>query len=183
MAVQQKLMTVEEFWEQYAGKPYELINGEVVETVPAGFEHGAIETITLMALGRFVEARQLGVVVSGEVGFQLAPDVMRAADVAFITSAKQAAIADKSRFVPFAPDLAVEIISPGERPAAIQLKVSQYLDAGTLLVWLLYPDVRKIVVYDAAGGIKTLDERDTLDGGDILPGLQLKVAELFPSRK
>jgi len=111
----------------------------------------------------------------------MGPNILRAADVAFISNARLAQISDPKKYVPFAPDLVVEVISPGNTASAIQLKVSQYLKAGVLLVWMMYSDRKQIVVYDSEGYVKTLSEDDTLDGGDVLPGLKIKVAELFPT--
>jgi len=70
MNVQQKLMTAEEFWEQYAGKPYELIDGEVIETAPTGFEHGVTVNHISVVLSQIVNISHLGKVVVGEVGIQ-----------------------------------------------------------------------------------------------------------------
>ena len=78
------------------------------------------------------------------------------------------------------PDLAVEVISPDNRAGDIHLKVMQLLNAGTRLIWLIYPESRTIVAHTTAGA-NTLNENDTLSGGDVLPGFELRVNDLFPS--
>lgn len=182
MGIHEKLMTVEAFWEAYAGKPYELIDGEVVEIVPTGFKHG--RTIRRMSklLGQFVDDHDLGEVVVGELGVQLGPNILRAADIAFISHARLAQISEPEKYVPFAPDLVVEVVSPSNTADEIQLKVSQYLKAGVLLIWMMYSERKRLVVYDSQGRVETLSENDMLDGGEVLPGLMIPVAELFPPK-
>jgi Uma2 family endonuclease len=183
MAVQSKLMTVQEFWEGYAGKPYELIHGEVVEIVPTGYMHGAAARRISSLLGDFVDQHQLGDVVNGETGFQLGPDTMRAADVAFIGKDKLATVTHPEKYLPFAPDLAVEVVSPGNTASEIQLKVTLYLDAGCRMVVTIYPDLRQIITYEPGGRSTVIMEDGVFDGGDVLPGLSIRVGEVFPSHK
>lgn len=196
MAVQPKLMTVEEFWEQYAGLPYELVGGVPVsvgslrdasgkagEGVPTGYLHAAVEHLISKRLGDFVEKKPLGVIVTGEAGFQLGPDELRGADVAFIRSGRLAAITEPGKYIPFPPDLVVEIVSPGDTASKVQTKVDLYLAAGTQLVWIIYPDLRRVIVFEAGGQFKLLGQDATLDGSDLLPGLSIPVSDLFPSDK
>jgi len=82
--------------------------------------------------------------------------------------------------VPMAPDLAVEVLSPSDRMADALAKVAMYLQAGTPLVWLVNPVTRTVVDFRAEMDPLTLSESDTLDGGDILPGFRVPVAEIFP---
>lgn len=180
MAVQHRLMTVEEFWEQYEDKPYELINGEVVETVPTGILHGAVERRVAKALGNFVDDHHLGEVLVGELGVQLGPNTLRAADVAFVSNARLKSVADPQKYLAFAPDLAIEVVSPGNTIKDIDLKVEQYLQAGTVLVWVVYPEARKVIVHQVGAKPQTIGEDGALDGGDVLPGLAIPVADLFP---
>jgi Uma2 family endonuclease len=82
-------------------------------------------------------------------------------------------------FVPVAPDLAVEVLSPSDRMAEAPSKVTMYLQAGVQLVWLLDPETRTISIFRPDAAPRTLYENDTLDGGDVLPGFSVSVAELF----
>jgi len=173
-------MTVEEFWKQYAGQPYELVNGEVVETVPTGYEHGSVQWRVASALGQFVVANKLGDVVGGETGLWLSPNTMRAADVAFIGNEKLATITERAKYLPFVPDLAVEIVSPNDTADEVERKVRMYLNAGTKLVWAVYPELRQVIVHHPDGTSKLVDENGLLDGGDVLPGLNLPVKEILP---
>ena len=82
--------------------------------------------------------------------------------------------------VEVAPDLAVEVISPSNEAADTRLKIRQLLDAGTALVWIVYPDLR-IVDAHTQDGATTLNEEDTLSGGDVLLGFEIPVREIFPA--
>ncbi len=180
MVVQHKLMTVEEFWEQYAGKPYELVNGEVVEVMPTTLAHGAVERRLAKPLGNFVDEHKLGEVIVGEVGVRLGAPELRGMDVAFLSNASLARITDLRQFLPFAPDLVVEIVSASNTASEISSKVDLYLKAGSKLVWIVYPDLRKVDVYQASGQFRSVAEGDNLDGADALPGLKIPAGGLFP---
>jgi len=78
------------------------------------------------------------------------------------------------------PDLAVEVISPNNKAGDIHLKVLQLLNAGTRLVWLVYPENRTVVAHTTEGAT-TLHEDDTLSGGDVLPGFEITVGDIFPA--
>ncbi len=179
MTTQEKLMTVEEFESQYIGLPYELVEGVVVEIMPPGIEHGGIARRTGARMGDFVDAHHLGEVVV-ESGFRLSNITMRAPDVWFISKAKLDAMNDRRRFGAFAPDLAVEVISPDDRANEVQAKVQMFLDAGTAIVWVMYPALRQVFVHRSDHTVRVFSDADTLDGGDLLPGFQVAVADLFP---
>ena len=180
MATRTNLLTVETFWKQYADMPYELIEGEVVEVTPAGNLHGLIASRVIAQLRYFVDDNDLGEVYSSETGFQLSPNTMRGADAAFIKKDKLSRITEPEKFVPFAPDLAVEVVSPGDKASEIQTKVELYLAAGTSIVWVIFPDIKKVVVYQNNHKSETLSLEDTLDGNIVLPGLNIPVRKLFP---
>src|SRR5258708_1634201 len=180
MATRTDLLTVETFWTQYADRPYELIEGEVVEVTPSGNLHGLIASRVIAQLRYFVDEHDLGEVYSSETGFQLSPNTMRAADAAFVKKDKLLRITEPEKYVPFAPDLAVEVVSPGDTASEVQNKVELYLAAGTSLVWVIFPDLKKVVVYQNTHKSETLSLADTLDGGAVLPGLNIPVSKLFP---
>ena len=155
----------------------ELIRGELRMMIPAGGEHGRVTINVTVAVANFVRARRLGVLYGAETGFILArdPDTVRAPDLAF-TTAERASTPERG-FVPGAPDLAVEVLSPDDRPGYVREKVAEWLEAGTLAVWVVDPSQRTVTVHD---GTATLyGETDTLVGGDLLPGFELPVREVF----
>ena len=101
-------------------------------------------------------------------------------DIAFVSKGKEHRNRLEFTWYEMGPDLAVEVISPNNKAGDIHLKVMQLLNAGTRLVWLVYPESRTVVVHTASGAT-TLYENDTLSGGDILPGFELRVGDIFPS--
>ncbi len=180
MAIQEKLLTVEEFWAEYADKPYVLVGGRIVEISPVGYSRGAIRSRVAALLGDFVDEHGLGDVVGAETGFWLSEIDMKGADAAFISNEKLASITEPDKYLPFAPDLAVEVVSPSDSAGDIQNKVALYLQAGTAIVWVIYPQQRLVVVHYPDNTAKTFDEDDILDGGTVLPGLSITVKALFP---
>ena len=80
---------------------------------------------------------------------------------------------------PIAPDLAVEVLSPSDRMADAMSKVTMYLQAGVRLVWLIDPATLTVTIFRQDAAPKMVSEGDTLDGGDVLPGFSVPVAEIF----
>ena len=79
----------------------------------------------------------------------------------------------------FAADLAVEVLSEGNTPAEIDRKLSEYFACGAKLVWVIDPDTRTARAYTAPTDPAVLTAADALDGGDVLPGFRLPLADLF----
>ena len=128
-----------------------------------------------------VQAHRLGTVCAAETGFYLSrdPDTVRAPDVSFVAQERIPAEADTDDYWPIAPDLAVEVVSPSERTAEVLAKVADYLEAGTRLVWVVYPQTQTIVVYRPSAEVRLLSVGDTLEGEDVMPGFACPVADVF----
>ena len=99
-------------------------------------------------------------------------------DIAFIRGANAPKVLP-DRLVEVAPDLAVEVISPSNEAADTHRKIRQLFAAGTTLVWIVYPNMQIVDVHTRAGAT-TLEADDTLSGGDVLPGFEIPVREIFP---
>jgi Uma2 family endonuclease len=164
-----------------AGCRYELISGELKKIPPAGWEHGAVGGRLHTLLGHHVLEHRLGEVFEGETGFLLArdPDTVRAPDIAFVAADRIAAAPRQRGFWPGAPDLAVEVVSPGDTQREIDEKVMAWLDAGTRLVWVVNPTWRTVTVYRSRREIRTLTEDDELSGEDVVPGFRCRVGDVF----
>jgi Uma2 family endonuclease len=149
---------------------------------PAGWEHGAIGMRIGGPLSVFVQANKLGEVVGSDTGFVLArnPDTVRAPDMAFISSSRIQATGVPQKFWPGAPDLAVEVISPGDTLQEVEEKVDEWLAAGTRLVWVINPKRRRITVYRPPRSVTILTADEQLDGEDVVPGFCCRVGDLFP---
>lgn len=181
MVATKTLLTAEEF----ATLPdtenrQELVRGVVVEMAPPGEEHGDLQAELGMRLRSHARKHSLGRVV-GEVGFILSthPDTVRVPDLAFISAARLPEGGPRTGYLEGAPDIAVEIVSPNDAAAEVLEKVREYLEAGSRLVWTLYPRSRSVVVHYPDGTSRTLREDDVLSGQNILAGFEVRVGDLF----
>jgi Uma2 family endonuclease len=159
----------------------ELIKGELRTMAPAGFEHGAVITNLAFLLAGHVKAKNLGLVLGAETGFVLSrnPDTVRGADIAFVSIARVPAGARPPGYFPGAPDLAVEVVSPGDTLSEVEDKVDDYLSAGTRLVWVVNPRRKTVTVHRPQAPPRLLGEADTLTGEDVVPDFRCGVAEIF----
>jgi Uma2 family endonuclease len=176
-----KLMTAEQLAElPDDGHKYELMRGELITMAPAGRRSGRLGLSIGRLMAEHVEAHNLGEVYGADTGFILArdPDLVLAPDAAFVLAERLAGVPEDG-YLPLAPDLAVEVISPSERAGHISAKVIDYLDAGVRLVWLIDPRRQTVTVYTPDRTAHILRSPDVLDGGDVLPGFRLSLAELF----
>ena len=121
--------------------------------------------------------------VVGDVGFILNlpndPERVRAPDVAFIVTDRLPEGRLPQGFLRWAPDLALEVLSPSDNPVDIQQKVRDYFEAGARLVWVVAPAAKTATIYRADGSARLLREFDHLDGEELLPGLRIPLAEVF----
>ena len=148
---------------------------------PAGGRHGRIAAKINKLLAMHVDDQQLGVTFAAETGFLIStdPDTVRAPDAAFVCKEKMEQLDDDSGFLPFAPDLAVEVVSPNDSFAAVEKKAFSWLDAGTQLVLIVEPESETVHAYRSRSNIKVLSSDDIIDAADVIAGWTARVAELF----
>ena len=175
-----KLMTVEELMQlPDDGMFHELDEGKLVCMPPSAYRSSRVGSRVLIRLGTFVEQHNLGM-VAGEAGGVVlgrGPDIVRSPDVSFVHRDR---MVDTGRgYFEGAPDLAVEVLSPSDRYAAVARKVSQYLAAGTRLVWVLDPETRAAAVHCPGREVIELGEDGVLDGEDVVPGFRLALSEVW----
>ena len=163
------------------GYRYELAKGELIQMAPTGYEHG-VRTVELTALlHTHIKANKLGVVCAAETGFLLSqdPDTVRAPDISFVSRERVEKAGKVKSYWLGAPDLAVEFTSPSDTVQEVEEKVAEWLEFGTRMVWVVIPKLHTITAYRSLTDIVTLTEKDTLDGGDVVPGFQIKIADIF----
>ena len=182
MVVSQRPMTAEDLRAlPNDGKRHELVEGELRTMAPTGAEHSGLEGIIAYHFWRTLATQPLGQVAVGEGGFRLSrdPDTVRAADVAFIRAERVPPTGLPTGYFEGAPDLAVEIVSPGDTAAEVDEKVREWLRAGTRAVWVLYPAGPSLVIHRADGTALRLAPVDEVDGGEAFPGFRMRLAELI----
>ena len=175
-------MTAEELLDVPRGRfRYELIEGELKQMAPAGHDHGRIIMELAVPLGQHVKGAKLGKVYAAETGFKIRsnPDTVIAPDIAFIRQERVEAVGRAKGYWEGAPDLAVEVTSPNDTVSEVEEKVQTWLEAGTGQVWIISPRLRTITIYRALNDISTLTEKDTLDGGQVVPGFRIPVIDIF----
>jgi len=163
------------------GRICELLDGVLVEKAVGDFSAFlAIELATF--LNNFVRPRRLGWVMGADGFVRLMGTRVRAPDVSFVRRDQRAGGKLLMRgYADVAPALAVEVFSPGNTVSELEAKRSEFLAAGTLLFWIVYPERREIVVSTGPGEHRLLTIADVLDGATVLPGFTLPVKELFAS--
>ncbi len=174
-------MTAEDLWRMPATEWHqELWEGRLVEMAPPGPAHGGI-AVALPQLLKPMPRSSVSGVVMAEAGFTLErnPDTVFGPDISFVRAERVPPSGLPVRFWEGPPDLAVEVRSPSNSAPDIQRKVALYLRAGTRLVWVVDPARQQVTVHAAGDAARTLVAQDVLDGGDVLPGFRVPVAELF----
>jgi Uma2 family endonuclease len=182
MSTKTQLVTADELLKMPRGRfRYELVEGELKTMSPAGGEHGALAFNFSLILGPYVKAHNLGVCFGAETGFKLAsnPDTVLAPDAAFVRRERVPADGIPKKFWPGPPDLAVEIMSPGDTVAEAGRKTADWLAAGALAVWVVNPKKRTVTAHRATDEVVVLHEDDYLEGGEVVPGFRCKVSEIF----
>jgi Uma2 family endonuclease len=175
--------TLEQFEEiinlpENSDKTFELMDGEILEKMP----NSAYNSEIAMNIGFFIKSYLLVNNKKGHVsgeggGYHVGKDVY-APDIAYTSFERQPQL-DQSGFNRLSPELAVEVVSPSDKQQEIVTKVGNYIAAG-VVVWVVYPQSKEVAVHVSGQFVQTLGLEDTLQGGDLLPGFQLPIKQIFP---
>ena len=178
----EKLLTADDLLRLHSeGVRGELIRGVLHETVSNGLEHGEVVMNLGSAFHGFVRPRRLGRVVGSDAGIQLErdPDTVREPDIAFISADRLPMDVRVTGYSQVVPDLVVEVMSPSDRPVAVNDKAQMWLRYGVRLALIVNPETRTIVALPADGPARTFREDDTLDCGEVLPEFTCAVRDIF----
>jgi Uma2 family endonuclease len=157
----------------------ELIDGVLVEKA-VGFRESILAALLIQHLGLFVREHDLGIVAGADGTLRLKPGQVRIPDLCFISWDRLPGRQLPRDPIPdLVPDLAVEVLSEGNTPGEMERKLADYFAAGVRLVWLIDPRARTVRIHTASDQSSLLDDRQTLDGGDVLPGFALPLGQLF----
>ena len=178
-------MTAEEFF-QWVNLPEnrdlhaELEQGEIVEMPPPGKYHGFVCGNVARVLGNYAAQRSRGYVCTNDAGLivERDPDTVRGPDVTFYDDSQTAANMDR-QFAERSPLLAVEVMSPNERLNRTVLRISQMLNLGVRLIWVVDPEARDVSVHRSGKAPRLVQANEELTGEDILPDFRCHVSDFF----
>jgi Uma2 family endonuclease len=161
-------------------KLYEVIDGQLEEKEMAGMRHGGVGTRLARRLGNYVEANGLGEVYGPDTTFKIG-DNERMPDVSFVVE-ERLPEDESTGIVPFAPDLAIEIVSPNDSAEKLADKIRAYFAAGVLQVWTVSPEIEGISIYRSLKNVEVFLIGDELTCEDLLPGFRLPLTDIFRRR-
>ena len=157
----------------------ELVDGVLVEKT-VGYYESRLAFVIGYFLEAFLAQHDLGIVLGADGMLQLLRDQVRIPDVSFLSWANFPDRELPSEPIPqLVPDLAVEVLSASNTASEMQRKLQEYFAAGVRLVWYVEPESQRITVYTAPEQWRELGIDDALDGGEVLPGFQLPICDLF----
>ena len=180
--IKQGLLTADDLLEMYSqGIKGELIRGVLHETVATGGLHGDIAFALGSEIRAYVRPRRMGRVGGTDSGILLErnPDTVREPDIYYISAAKLPLDLQVSGYFDVVPDMVAEIFSPSDRPRDFDAKIQMWLDFGVRMVLAIYPQSRTITARQPSRPPVTLGYNDTLDGGDVIPGFQCPMRDIF----
>lgn len=155
-------------------------DGELIVS-PAKPIHNAIANyIAHLLTTHTMIDNKLGMVFGQETGFIMKSDsnTMRASDVAYVPKERLKEV-DLKQWLPFPPDLAVEVVSEYDRASDVKKKNNEYMTNGTKLLWVVYPDEQEIEVHQPNQTVITLKVDDTLTGSTVLPKFSVPIKDIF----
>jgi Uma2 family endonuclease len=182
MATIEALMTAELFGQRPdPGHPEELICGRIVAMPPPGRRHGTVCLKAGRIFGNWVEDHDLGHTLSNDSGVvtERDPDTVRGADVAYYSYARLPKGAVSAGYGPEVPEIVVEVLSPSDRWSEVLIKVTEYLEAGVLVVVVLDPESRFAHVFGVDVAPQILKGDDELTFPGILEGFAVRVGRFF----
>jgi Uma2 family endonuclease len=160
------------------GYKYELVDGEIIAS-PSGFYSSAVATRVSHLLQMYTDKNPVGLVAGADAGIRLPDGNVRSPDVSVVRTEKLPEGKPPRTFGAFAPDLAVEVLSPSDSHRLVADKIGEYLQCGVTLVWLVDPDAQSVTVFRSLTDVQQLKRDDTITADPVLPGFSCPVAGFF----
>lgn len=182
LKAEKKIWTDEEFMAlPQDGHRYETVKGELIDMGNSGALHGYVCSLLLTALVGYIFPKKLGIVLDSSTAFKMRSGNKRSPDISFFAKERLQGMSElPTGFLDGAPDLAVEVLSPGNTIEEIHDKLVEYFENGTRLIWVIHPSEHFVLVYRSAQEPdRLLKSVDSLDGEDVIPEFTFPVADLF----
>lgn len=185
MITERKIMTEEDLLRMPDdGYRYELIEGELRQMPPTGYDHGRCTLNLSRLLATHVHTHKLGDVLAAETGFVIGRTAdgratVRAPDIAFVARGRVPIGSDTTKYLELAPDLVVETLSPSDTALEVEEKIFAWLAAGVRIALTVNPTSRSVTLYRSLTGITRLTDKDELDLSDVVSGFRCRVSEIF----
>ena len=159
---------------------HELLQGEVIAMPRPGFRHGRRQYRIAAILDAYGSSTKLGRAAT-DIGLLLErdPDTVRGPDVVYLSAERLPFDREPVGFLTVAPEVCVEILSPTNRRAELRDKIIEYFRFGVRMVWIVDPEEKTLTIYRSADEARLYHETARVNGEDVLPGFECKVAELF----
>jgi Uma2 family endonuclease len=164
------------------GYKYEYVDGELIMS-PAGLIQEKVGTRLIYLISSYLEDNPVAEILGSNAGYRMLSGNVRSPDVSVIRLERLPGGEVPEGFGYFAPDLAVEVLSPNQSAAQLREKIEEYFANGTQTVWVINEKTRTIMVHRSPKDFQTFGESDTLEGSPVLPGFSCNVGEIFKKRK
>jgi Uma2 family endonuclease len=170
------------------GVRMELDRGRVIKMVGVKDPlHDFIVGNLYEVLSPFVKRHQLGGVTLEQLGYNItqqgeADESVWMPDLAFISISKAEVLREARKgkaYLPFAPDLLFEVVSPTQHAPEMKERIERWLAAGTRLAWVAWPEQQAVDVWQPDEPMRTLKRHESLDGLEVVPGFLMLLADLF----
>ncbi|MHB8626145.1 MAG: Uma2 family endonuclease [Aggregatilineales bacterium] len=156
---------------------FELIDGEIIEKEVGSYVPSWVAGQIFLAIGIYLRQNPIGRLTGADGTYEMSDKNALIPDLAFTLKVRLPEHPIRSATIP--PDLTVEVKSPSDRYRALRRKAERYLELGTKMVWLVFPEKQLIEVYTTDADVETIDSNGIVTGGDLLPGFTLSVRDIF----
>jgi Uma2 family endonuclease len=154
--------------------------GELIIMPPTGWKSGNRNSRLTQRLGNWTDADGTGLAFDSSTGYILPNGAKRSPDASWVSRERLEALnPDPTRFLPMAPDFAVELRSANDELRTLQQKMQEYIDNGVRLGWLLDPQNQRVEIYRSGQDVEVLQSPTSLSGEEVLPGFMLDLTQIL----
>lgn len=173
-------MSLAEFLAMPETKPYkELIDGEIVEKTMPGSMHGGTVGEMLIELGLFLRTQPIARMETEVRHADVDHEWVFLPDISVTKRDRRPPRGEESGPIEVMPDLAIEVLSPDDRPGRVARRIEYYLRSGVTLIWIVDPEDESVAVFERGAASRDVRSPDKLSGAPVLPGFELDLGDLF----